>query len=155
MITSSTWGRVPMAYCSTSDDFLFLLHFALVFWIRHGSILRFHVGSIWRHRHLLISPIHPHVTAPPHFLRQISSISELPYYVTTIFDAYSSASCTYPPLSNHSLSLVFIFTPFFCKIKVKINFFFFTFNLISWQFKEIMRKLFHQVFWIRPFLSFS
>lgn len=110
-----------MAYCSTSDDFLFLLHFALVFWIRHGSILRFHVESIWRHRHLLISP--PMWQPHPIFFAQISSISELPYYVTTIFDAYSSASCTCTPLSNHSLSYFHFYPFFFCKIKVKINFF--------------------------------
>lgn len=152
MITSWTWGRVPMAYCSTSDDFLFLLHFALVFWKRHGSILRFHVGSIWRHRHLLISPPmwqpHPIFFAKYPVFRNYRIMWQ--QYLT--LTAALAARILHSPIIR---SLVFIFTPFFCKIKVKINFFFFTFNLISWQFKEIMRKLFHQVFWIRPFLSFS
>lgn len=121
MITSWTWG--PRTY-----GLLFHVRWLSFFTALCFSILDTSWFNITVPRRInMTSPpftnFTPHVTAPPHFLRQISSISELPYYVTTIFDAYSSASCTCTPLSNHSLSYFHFYPFFFCKIKVKINFF--------------------------------
>lgn len=69
--------------------------------------------SMWRQRHLslTVSPHNPPCDCPTLLHRQISTISELPYYVTVLLSFPSSRSLpshSYP-LSNHSHFYFFLY----------------------------------------------
>jgi hypothetical protein len=89
----------PPSTPSTSAGLLFYDTGGLGFWLRHRSILPFHVEvnvTQW-------SFTTPPCDCPTPLRRQISTIPELPYYLTSsLFTRIATSSL---PLSNHSRTL--------------------------------------------------